>query len=112
MKPKRSSGKARRGGGSARRAKGNKFQKITGGEVHGRAGESLPTREHAMVGQEQDWKRADDERSRISQPTSKTSGGRGRKQNQIVDIEYEHGPGSRFQIEGRGPRSKRQNKGD
>ena len=107
-KPKHPTGKARRG---SSRSKESKFQKITGGEVHGRGGESLPSRERAMVGQEQDWERAENEPARVSgQRVGKARSGP--RKNKIVEIEYERGPGSRFQIEGRGPRSKRQSKGD
>lgn len=86
--------------GKRSRAKGDKFQSLTGGEVHGRGGESLPSRERALVGREQEG----------------TAGGSRRMaKDQVIEIEYERGPGSRFQIEGRGgaPRSKRsKQKGD
>jgi len=85
------------------RSQGEKFQSLTGGELHGRGGESLPSREATLVGRERD----------------EGAGGAARSQrraakDQVIEIEYERGPGSRFQIEGRGgvPRSKRSKKGD
>lgn len=86
---------------AAKRKNGN-----VGGDLHGRAGESLPARERATVGNEPDWERAE-----TSAPPEAETRGRRRQGNPVVEIEYERGPGSHFQVEGRGrPRSKRQNK--
>jgi len=111
-KPRHSKAKAGQLRGAGHRTKESKFEKITGGEMHGRAGESLPSHEQTVVGHEQDWERAEDGKPMIPHERKGASPRRARKQNEIVEIEYERGPGSRFQIEGRGPRSKRQNKGD
>lgn len=89
------------------RSKGDKFESLTGGEVHGRAGESLSTHEQALVGREPDWQRDENKTSRNS--GGDRSAGTRSARNQIIEIEYERGPGSRFQVEGRGavPRGKR-----
>jgi hypothetical protein len=85
------------------RARADKFETITGGELHGRGGEALPTHERAIVGQDDDW----EHESAAEQPRARTARG-ARSQKRSIEIEYERGPGSRFQREGRGePRSKR-----
>lgn len=62
-------------------------------EIQGRAGESLPAREKALVGKSEEWEREDDSASQ-SNP--------GQPPEKVIEIEYESGPGSRFQREGRG----------
>jgi hypothetical protein len=42
---------------------GSKFETLTGGEIHGRGGESLPSHEKSIVGSDAEWERECDERA-------------------------------------------------
>ena len=89
---------------SARRPKP---RRIEGGEreLQGRAGESLPIHEPTFIGNEPDkhWeyhqghKPQKESKDTDVNPPRQTS-----RPRQIVEIEYERGPGLKFQIEGRG----------
>jgi hypothetical protein len=84
----------------------------TGGslEIHGRAGESLPVREKTRLGNEPDW-----DRNVPESPAQKVSPSRRKLSartptGRVIEIEYERGPGSRFQVEGRGAGQNRKRK--
>jgi hypothetical protein len=81
----------------------NKFDVLTGGQMQGRAGESLPVREKTVVGNEH-WEHADEPSARKKPNAAK---------DKIIEIEYERGPGSKFEMEGLGrkPRKSRAKKG-
>ena len=81
-----------------------KLEALSAGELQGRGGESLPSHEKTILGDEQDWEREDDEGRG---PTARRAPSGGRKPH-VTEVEYERGPGSKFDIEGQGPRSKRQ----
>jgi hypothetical protein len=90
--------------GIASRTKAKKAGSLTGDELQGRAGHALPAHERTVLGREQEWERANDEAN-----SSMTAAVRSAHGSNVSEMEYERGPGSKFDIEGRGvARSKRQ----
>ena len=90
--------------GNASRARAKKAESLTGDELQGRAGHALPTHEKTVIGSEQEWERDSGEAN-----SSITAASRSAHGSNVSEMEYERGPGSKFDIEGRGvARSKRQ----
>ncbi|HEU5124529.1 MAG TPA: hypothetical protein VFW05_10750 [Verrucomicrobiae bacterium] len=89
---------------SSGRESENKFDALTGGQMQGRAGESLPSREETVVGRDEHWEHEDESITRKKSKIPK---------DKFIEIEYERGPGSKFEMEGLGrkPKKFRERKG-
>lgn len=74
----------------------SKFDALTGGKMQGRAGESLSSHEETFVGSSEDWEHEDVNKSHRKPRSEK-----------IMEMEYERGPGSKFEIEGRGSKRRK-----
>jgi hypothetical protein len=103
-KEKIASGSGGRKAVASRRAKTHSEEGASG-KLQGRAGGTLPSREKTVLGRSKEWEREDETpASRVQKVKAGENRAipRSKKRAKEIEIEYEYGPGSRIQREGRG----------